>query len=408
MNIMRTSRIALRALSRNKMRSFLTALGIIIGVGAVIAMVSLGEGAKRGVEERFNSMGTNLLFVRAGSRSSRGVRGSAGSFQRLTPADAQAIEQQCSAVKYTSPSVNSSGQIVYGNKNWNTQVSGTGAAYPDIRAWQMELGTYFDESQVRSAAKVCVLGTEVRKNLFEDEDPIGKIIRIRGIPFRVLGVLKSKGSSGGFFNQDDMITVPYTTVMKRLSRARYLQSIDVQAVSADRTAEAQTQIEELMRIRHKLAPGAEDDFSVGNMTEVAESAAQSTQIMGILLGSIASISLLVGGIGIMNIMLVSVTERIREIGIRMAVGAKEKDILLQFLTEAVVLSVLGGGLGVLFGIGSSKLMKFIPIFSTWKTVVSPMAIILAFAFSASVGIFFGFYPARKASRLDPIEALRYE
>ncbi|MHB8093994.1 MAG: ABC transporter permease [Candidatus Aminicenantales bacterium] len=408
MNIMRTSRIALRALARNKMRSFLTALGIIIGVGAVIAMVSLGEGAKRGVEERFNAMGTNLLFVRAGSRSSHGVRGGAGTFQRLTPEDAAAIEQQCSAVKYTSPSVNSNGQIVYGNKNWNTQISGTGAAYPEIRAWELETGTFFDEAQVRAAGKVCVLGTEVKKNLFEDEDPVGKIVRIKGIPFRVLGVLKAKGSSGGFFNQDDMITVPYTTVMKRLSRSRYLQSIDVQAVSADKTSEAQTQIEELMRIRHKLAPGAEDDFSVNNMTEIAEGAAQSTQIMGILLGSIASISLLVGGIGIMNIMLVSVTERIREIGIRMAVGAKEKDILLQFLTEAVVLSVLGGGLGVLFGIGSSKLMKFIPIFSTWKTVVSPMAILLAFAFSASVGIFFGFYPARKASKLDPIEALRYE
>jgi putative ABC transport system permease protein len=259
-----------------------------------------------------------------------------------------------------------------------------------------------------AGAKVCVLGSELKKNLFEDEDPIGKVIRIQKIPFRVLGVFKSKGESGGWFNRDDMITAPYTTVMKRLQGRDYISSIDIQAVSMARTKEAQTQIEELMRIRHKIAPGATDDFEVRNMSEIAEGAAQATGIMTILLGSIASISLLVGGIGIMNIMLVSVTERIREIGIRMAVGAREKDILLQFLTEAVVLSVLGGLIGVFFGVGLSRLLKYISIFSQFKTVVSVQAIAMAFAFSASVGIFFGFYPARKASRLDPIEALRYE
>ena len=410
MNIMRTSRIALRALARNKMRSFLTALGIIIGVGAVIAMVSLGEGAKKGVEERFNSLGTNLLNVFPGSRNFHGVRsgGSGNVWQSLKVEDAEAIATQCDAVKYVSPSANSRAQVIYLNKNWNTSIQGTGDRYPEVRNWEIESGTFFDESQVKAAAKVCVLGKEVKKSLFEDEDPIDKVIRVKQIPFLVLGVLKSKGEAGGFFNRDDIIVMPYTTVLKRLTNEDHINSIDVQAVSMGRTVEAKSQIEELLRIRHKIAPGADDDFQVRNMSEIAEGAAQSTQILGILLGSIASISLLVGGIGIMNIMLVSVTERIREIGIRMAVGAREKDILLQFLTEAVVLSVLGGVLGVAFGIGSSKLMKFIPIFAGWKTIVSPSAIVLAFVFSASVGIFFGFYPARKASKLDPIEALRYE
>jgi len=408
MNIMRTSRVALRALGRNKMRSFLTALGIIIGVGAVISMVSIGEGAKHGVEDRFASMGTNLLFVSPGSRSRGGVHSGFGGFNTLKPEDAVAIEQQCDAVQYTSPSVSTRAQTVYGNKNWNTSIQGTGAMYPEVRNWPVEQGTYFDESQVRTAAKVCVLGSEVKKSLFEDEDAIGQIVRVKSIPFRVIGVLKSKGESGGWFNRDDMMTVPYTTVMKRLTGQEYISSIDISAVSAKRTEEAQTQIEELLRIRHRIAPGADDDFQVRNMAEIAEGAAQATQIMTILLGSIASISLLVGGIGIMNIMLVSVTERIREIGIRMAVGAQQKDILLQFLTEAVVLSVLGGLIGVLFGVGLSKLLVYVKTFSQFKTAVSPGAIILAFVFAASVGIFFGFYPARKASRLDPIEALRYE
>jgi putative ABC transport system permease protein len=408
MNILRTSRVALRALGRNKMRSFLTALGIIIGVGAVISMVSIGEGAKRGVEDRFASMGTNLLFVSPGSKSRGGVHSGSGGWNTLKPEDATAIGQQCDAVKYTSPSASTRAQVVYGNKNWNTSIQGTGAMYPEVRNWPVEQGTYFDESQVRVAAKVCVLGSEVKKSLFEDEDAIGKIIRVKAIPFRVIGVLKSKGESGGWFNRDDMMTVPYTTVMKRLTGQEYISSIDISAVSSARTKEAQTQIEELMRVRHKIAPGAEDDFQVRNMSEIAEGAAQATQIMTILLGSIASISLLVGGIGIMNIMLVSVTERIREIGIRMAVGARQKDILLQFLTEAIVLSVLGGLIGVFFGIGLSKILHYIKIFSEFKTTVSPSSIIMAFAFSASVGIFFGFYPARKASRLDPIDALRYE
>jgi putative ABC transport system permease protein len=405
MNIVKTSKIALRALNRNKMRSFLTALGIIIGVGAVIAMVSIGQGARMEVEERFESMGTNLLTVRPGSRSYRGRSGGGGTYTNLKEADALAILDNCDAVQYVSPSVNGRAQIVYQNKNWNTSIYGVGENYPEIRNWPVEQGTFFSSSQVRSGQKVAVLGTEVSQNLFEGADPIGQVIRINKNPFRVLGVLESKGESGGWMNRDDMIAVPYTTAQKRLLGIDNVQSIDVSAVSADRTNEARAQIEELLRIRHKLAPGAEDDFNVRDMADIAESASEATQILTILLGGIASISLLVGGIGIMNIMLVSVTERIREIGIRMSVGAKEKDILLQFLTEAIVLSVLGGFLGVVLGVGSSRLISH---FAGMKTLVSFGAIVLAFVFSGSVGIFFGFYPARKASKLDPIEALRYE
>ncbi len=408
MKLLRIMRVSLRALARNKMRSFLTILGVIIGVAAVIAMVSIGEGAKKGIEERFASMGTNLLFVYPGSRNVRGVQTGFGGFTNLKPDDAKAIEERCDAVLAVSPSISTRAQVVYGNKNWNTQIQGTGEKFPLIRNWKVVEGTYFDETQVAGAAKVAVLGSLVKQNLFEDEDPIGKTIRINRIPFTVIGVLESKGEQGGFFNRDDMIAVPYTTVMRRLRGVDYISSIDVAAVSADKTAEAQRQIEELMRERHRIAPGAEDDFQVRNMTDVAESAAESTRIMTILLGSIAGISLIVGGIGIMNIMLVSVTERIREIGVRMAVGARERDILLQFLIEAVVLSVTGGVIGIIVGVGASKLMKYISVFSTITTVVTIESILLAFCFAAAVGIFFGYYPARKASKLDPIEALRYE
>lgn len=406
MNILRTIRVSLIALNRNKMRSFLTALGIIIGVGAVIAMVSIGQGAKSGIEQRFEAMGTNLLFVQRGSRSYKGRHGGGGTYQNLTPDDAKAILEKADAVQYVSPSVSARAQVIYGNKNWNTSIQGVGEKYPEIRNWEVEDGIFFDEIMVKSGQKVCVLGSEVNENLFEGADPIGQIIRIKKIPFRVIGVLKSKGESGGWFSRDDMIAVPYTTAQKRIiGRSDRINSIDVSAVSADRTAEATAQIEEIMRIRHKIAPGAEDDFHVRNMSDVAESFAESTKILTILLGGIASISLLVGGIGIMNIMLVSVTERIREIGIRMSVGAREKDILFQFLTEAIVLSVMGGILGILLGTGSSKLISH---FSGMTTLVSISSIALSFLFAGSVGVFFGFYPARKASKLDPIEALRYE
>ncbi len=408
MRFRQTLRVSMRALSRNKMRTFLTALGIIIGVGAVIAMVSIGEGAKRGIQERFDAMGTNLLVVNPGSLNFHGVHGGGGSRITLKEADAQAIAQNCDAVQAVSASCNTRGQVVYGNKNWSTQVQGTGSAFPDIRRWTMESGSFFDDSMVQSAAKVAVLGAEVKKNLFENEDPVGKIVRVKKIPFTVIGVLKAKGQSGGWFNQDDLIVVPYTTAMRRLAGIKWLNSIDVSAVTAEKTAEAQSQIENLLRDRHKIQAGADDDFNVRNMADIAESAAEATQMMTVLLGSIASISLLVGGIGIMNIMLVSVTERIREIGIRMAVGARERDILLQFLTEAIVLSLLGGLIGVGFGYGASKFLHNLKMFQGITTVVSWGSIALAFLFAASVGIFFGFYPARKASKLDPIEALRYE
>ena len=407
-HIGKTFRIAFRALGRNKMRSFLTALGIIIGVGAVIAMISIGEGARRGIEDRFAAMGTNLLFVSPGSQNQRGVHGGWGSMTTLKEDDAFAIEQQCPSVMYISPSVSARAQTVYNNKNWNTSISGTGSHYPEVRNWEVEYGSYFDDAMVKAAAKVCVLGADVKTNLFENEDAIGKVVRIKKIPFKVLGVLKKRGESGGFGSRDDMITIPYTTAMRRLQGIDYIQSIDVRAVSSEALTSATSEIQEVLRNRHRIAPGAEDDFTVRNMSEIAETAASATQMMTVLLGSIAGISLLVGGIGIMNIMLVSVTERIREIGLRMAVGAREKDILLQFLSEAIVLSLMGGLIGIGVGVGASKLLKNIKMFASMKTVVSLDSVILAFGFAAAIGIFFGFYPARKASRLDPIEALRYE
>jgi putative ABC transport system permease protein len=406
--IFRILRVSLRALSRNKMRTFLTMLGIIIGVGAVIAMVSIGTGAKAAVESRFAAMGTNLLFVSGASRQVQGVHSGFGGYQTLTVEDAQAIPERCPAVEYVSPSVSTRAQIVYLNKNWNTSVQGTGEKYPEVRKWEMALGTYFDESMVRSAAKVCVLGADVKTNLFEDADPIGQTIRIKKVPFMVIGVLKSKGQSGGFGSRDDMICVPFTTCMKRLQKAEFLNSVDVSAVSSTQTQQAKQQIAELLRERHRIAPGAADDFQVQDMSEIAEGAADATNILTLLLGSIASISLLVGGIGIMNIMLVSVTERIREIGIRMSIGARERDILIQFLAEAIVLSLVGGLLGIAMGVGVSKILHYIPIFATIKTVVSMQWVLMAFFISGSIGVFFGFYPARKASKLDPIDALRYE
>jgi len=404
MKILRTIKVALKALGRNKMRTFLTALGIIIGVGAVIAMVSIGQGAKNEVEERFSEMGTNLLFVRPGSRQFRGRHREGGSYDTLTAEDAQALVENSDLIQYVSPNVNTRTQVIYSNKNWNTSIYGVGEKYPLIRNWEIDEGVFFSESQVRSGQKVCVLGGEVNNNLFEGMYPIGQVIRIKKIPFRVIGTMKSKGASG-WFNQDDVIFIPFTTAQTRLVGIDHVQSIDVSAVNGNVTAEAQEHIEEILRIRHKIAPGAEDDFNVRDMADIQEGASEATQILTILLGGIASISLLVGGIGIMNIMLVSVTERIREIGVRMSVGARERDILLQFLIEAIVLSLMGGLLGILLGVGSSKLISQ---FAGMETAVSFGSILLAFLFAGSVGIFFGFYPAKKASKLDPIDALRYE
>ena len=410
--IFRLFRVSLRALRRNRMRSFLTTLGIIIGVAAVIAAMSIGQGAKQSIADRFSAMGNAVLLVGPGSRNVGGVRTGFGGEDTLTVKDADDIATKCSAVEAVSPIVQAGrNQVVFGNKNWNTSVNGVGVQYPLIRNWKVEKGNFFDETMVKSAQKVCVIGASVYKQLFgESDNPIGQIIRVKKIPFTVIGVLGAKGQAGGFFDQDDLIMVPYTTAMRRITgnAKGTVNQINVSAISNERTSEAQTQIEELLRVNHRIAPGAQDDFNVRNMADIQESAQQSAQIMTILLGSIAAIALLVGGIGIMNIMLVSVTERTREIGIRMAVGARDTDILLQFLAEAVILSIIGGLLGVGLGVGASKLLSLIPAFSQMQTVVSLNSIFMSFGFAAGVGIFFGFYPARKASSLDPITALRYE
>jgi len=409
--MLRIFRVSIRALKRNKMRTFLTMLGIIIGVGAVIAMVSIGAGARAGVEARFAAMGTNMLTIQSSSRGVGGVQSGAGSM----PLEVELVEQiikSCPSVLYASPVYQTRVQVVYGNKNWNTSIQGVGENFPLIANWEIDQdyagGRFFDETDVRSGAKVCVIGADISTNLFAGADPIGQAIRVKAVPFTVIGVLKAKGQSG-FGSRDDMIMGPYSTVSKRLMGANaQLQSIQVSAVNEQAVDQAQQEITELIREQHKLMPGASDDFTVRNMADIATSATDATNILTILLGSIASISLLVGGIGIMNIMLVSVTERIREIGIRMALGAQEIDILVQFLFEAIVLSLTGGIAGIVLGYGVSKLLHFIPTFSTITTIVSPSSVLLAFGFSAAVGIFFGFYPARRASRLDPIEALRYE
>ena len=408
LHLFRILRISMRALTRNKMRTFLTALGIIIGIASVIAMVSIGSGAKSAIKDRFDAMGSNLLFVRPGSANLQGRRTGFGGRSNLKIGDVGAIEKECPSVKAVSPNINAQAQLIYMNKNWRTQIQGVSDKYPDIRKWEMEQGSFFNEEQLLGGEKVVVLGTQVKQYLFEDDDPIGKVIRLRRVPFTVIGVLKSKGQSGGMGSRDDLVCVPFTTASRRLMRQTFIQSIDVQAISSEAIPLAQREIEELLRDRHRIQPDMPDDFEVRSMAEIAESRENAIGTMTLLLGSIAAISLLVGGIGIMNIMLVSVTERIREIGIRMSIGAREKDILMQFLAEAIVLSLAGGVLGIGLGVGLSKLLKYIPIFSRFPAIVSAGSVVMAVAFSASVGIFFGFYPARKASKLDPIEALRFE
>jgi putative ABC transport system permease protein len=396
---------AFRALRRNKMRTALTMLGIIIGVAAVIAMVGIGNGAKAQVQGRIAALGQNVIQVFSGSVNRGGVHSGFGGAGTLTVADALAMEREVPGVVAVSPEVRSGAQIVAGNNNWSTSIIGESIDYLTIRQWDLADGAMFSEADVRSAAKVCILGKTVADNLFPEDDPIGKIIRIKNVPVKVLGVLKSKGASMFGSDQDDVVIVPYTTGMKRFAGATTLRSIVVQAADADRIAEAQNGIAALLRERHRIQPGADEDFILRNQQEIAETMSATTEVMTALLAAIASVSLLVGGIGIMNIMLVSVTERTREIGIRMAVGARGRDILLQFLIEAVALSSTGGLLGILGGVGGAKLITMI---KEWPTLVSPNSIIIAFAFSAAVGVFFGFYPARKASQLDPIDALRYE
>ena len=405
MDFMNTFRLALRALARNKMRSALTMLGIIIGVGAVIAVVSIGQGANYLVQQGIAAMGTNAVFIAAGSNRAGGVRQGYGGVKTLTIDDMNAILREIPLIQQAAPSLASGQQIVYGNQNWNTRVNGTTPNYFDIRTWPVQSGSVFSDEEVDLAANVCVLGTTVAKILFLDEDPVGKTLRIGNLPFRVDGVLASKGQSSVGQDQDDIIFAPYTTVQRKIQGITWLQTINASAVSQPASLAAVAPITSLLRERHRLRSGTDDDFLIRTQADIADLQNQTQSTMTYLLGGIASVSLLVGGIGIMNIMLVSVTERTREIGVRMAVGATEDDVRRQFLVEAVTLSMMGGFIGIIFGLLGSALISNL---LSWPTLISGKAIIAAVIFSAAVGIFFGYYPAHKAAQLDPIEALRYE
>ena len=400
-----TIKIALRALRRNKLRTLLTMLGMIIGVAAVIAMVGIGNGAKAQIEAQIASMGQNVILVFSGSFTRGGVRSGWAGAGTLTIEDAQAIQREIPGVTIISPEVQSGAQITAGNQNWSTRIFGEAPEYFELRQWPIVQGAAFTEQDVRSANKVAVIGKTIADQLFPGEDPIGQIVRIRNVPFVVVGMLLPKGLSVQGQDQDDFIITPYTSAMKRVQRVTMLRSINVQAAKPSLLNPIQQQIIELLRQRHRITPGKDDDFTVRNQQEIADMATEQSKTMTLLLAAIAGVSLVVGGIGIMNIMLVSVTERTREIGIRMAIGARGRDILLQFLTEAVTLSLIGGVVGIGVGVGVSNLLA---ARMHWPTLISSASVVYAFFFSAAVGVFFGFYPARKASRLDPIEALRYE
>ena len=407
MNLLMIIRVAFRALVRNKMRAALTMLGIIIGVSAVIAMVSIGQGASASVQAQIDSIGTNLLFVSAGSQNVGGVRSGTGDTGNnvLTVDDLEAIKREVPSVSMVTPSVNTRAQLIAGNMNWNTSLQGVSEQYPDIRKWSIQSGAFFTDSDVRTAARVIVIGQTLADTLYAGGDPVGQTIRVSNLPFRVVGVMAAKGQDPQGRDQDDIAFAPFTTVQKKVLGRDRVQIAYVSAISQDATYTAQSQITELLRQRHKLTASEPDDFTVRNMTDVAEAANETSRTMTILLACIAGVSLLVGGIGIMNIMLVSVTERTREIGIRMAIGARSSAVRSQFLIESIVLSLTGGTMGIILGVGLSLA---IPAMLGWPTLVSMMAIVGSVIFSAAVGIFFGYYPARKAAALDPIDALRYE
>ena len=407
MTLLMIIRVAFRALVRNKMRAALTMLGIIIGVAAVIAMVSIGQGASASVQAQIESIGTNLLFVSAGAQNVGGVRSGTGDSgtNTLTVEDLDAIKREVPSVSMVTPAINARSQLVAGNSNWNTNVQGVSEQYPDVRKWPVQSGAFFTDSDVRTAARVIVIGQTIGDNLFPGTDPVGQTLRVSNLPFRVVGVMARKGQDQGGRDQDDIAFAPYTTVQKKVLGNTRVQIAYVSAISEDATYTAQSQIGDLLRQRHKLTASEPDDFTVRNMTDVAEAANETSKTMTILLACIAGVSLLVGGIGIMNIMLVSVTERTREIGIRMAIGARSSAVRSQFLIESIVLSLTGGTIGIILGV---VLSLAIPAMLGWPTLVSMMAIVGSVVFSVAVGIFFGYYPARKAAALDPIEALRYE
>lgn len=408
MKIFNLLRIALRALRRNKLRAFLTMLGIIIGVAAVIAMVAIGQGSKQSIQDQLSSMGSNMITIRPSSNQTvgGGARLGSESLQTLTVDDIKAIKKQASFISGVSPAVQSRGQVINGSLNWPTQIQGVSPDYLSIRSWTLKDGISISDEDVRSSAKVCLLGQTVVDNIFEPgEDPIGKVIRYNKIPMKVIGVLGEKGENAFGSDQDDIIIAPYTTVQKRILAIPYIQTIYASAIDENSTNQAVAELTDILRTSHKLEANQEDDFSVRTQAELINTFSSTSQLLTVLLAAIAGISLVVGGIGIMNIMYVSVTERTKEIGLRMSIGAKGRDILLQFLTEAILISITGGILGVILGITASRL---ITLFLTWPTLVSESSVLLSFIVCAITGIFFGYYPAQKASRLDPIEALRYE
>ncbi|MBE0538922.1 MAG: ABC transporter permease [Ignavibacterium sp.] len=405
MHLKNLLKVALKSILKSRMRSLLTALGIIIGVAAVVVMVAIGDGAQIQVEQQISSLGSNLLIIFPGSASTGGIRMGAGSSNRFTMDDVNKIEDEATLIKAVSPIVRSGGQVIGGVGNWSTQILGVATNYLEIRDWQLASGDFFTDKDMVSRAKVAVLGQTVVKQLFPNEDPIGQQIRIRNVPFKVIAVLTAKGQSAMGTDQDDIIFAPATTVLDRLSGGRYISYIQASAISTDQINAAQDQLTSIMREAHHINPGEDNDFTVRNQAEITEAATATSKILTILLASVAGVSLIVGGIGIMNIMLVSVTERTREIGIRLSVGARTSDILIQFLTEAIVLSLTGGLIGVLLSFG---IIYVLNNYANMIAVIRPEIIFVSFAFAGIIGIFFGFYPARKAANLNPIDALRYE
>ena len=406
MNFANLFRIALKALSNNKFRGFLTMLGIIIGVGSVITMLAIGQGSKKSIQAEISEMGSNMIMISPGAERRGGVRMSGDDMQTLKVKDYEDISTKCKYVTLVSPTINASGQAVFGANNTPTSVYGVNQDYLEIRNYKVQDGDLFSEQDIHSAAKVCLLGKTVVDALFPDGDnPVGKVIRFGSIPFRVVGVLESKGSNTMGMDQDDLMLVPYTTVMKRIQAVNYLQGITCSALSEEYTDQAIEEISQILRENHKLKEGADDDFNIRSQQELSSMMTSTSDMMSTLLAAVAAISLIVGGIGIMNIMYVSVTERTKEIGLRMSIGAKSRDILSQFLIEATLLSVAGGVIGVLLGIVAAYVVK---VLLSYPIAISTGSIILSFAVCTIIGIFFGWYPARKASNLDPIDALRYE
>jgi len=406
MNIFSLIRIAWKALQRNKLRAFLTMLGIIIGVAAVIAMVAIGQGSKKSIQDQLSSMGSNMITIRPNSNVTAGARLDATSVQTLTIDDVKALQKQAQYINAVSPAASTRGQVINGALNWPTSMQGVSPQFLDIRKWTLKDGIAFTDADVNTAAKVCLLGQTVVNNIFASgENPVGKIIRFNKIPFTIIGVLNAKGENAFGQDQDDIILAPYSTIQKRILATIYFQNIYVSASNENTTQPALAEISNILRTTHRLKPADEDDFAVRTQEELINTFSSTSQLLTVLLTAIAGISLIVGGIGIMNIMYVSVTERTREIGLRMSIGARGIDILFQFLIEAILISITGGLIGVALGITASRLVT---IFLSWPTLVSQSSIILSFFVCAITGVFFGYYPAQKASRLDPIDALRYE